>query len=102
MMFKTPIVARPHAVSPVNVGRNGRVRLLRREMGFNDVAGQVDHFELRCTKRVFASVIQPETSYKVPDSWGDCTLVVFGDPKATLKLIEFPKPVVKNDAVRAP
>ena len=64
--------------------------LLRREFGFRDVSGKVDRFELRCEGHRFSAAFTTEQTFRVPESWGDCRLYVFGDEGAKFRLVEMP------------
>lgn len=65
------------------------VGMLRREFSFSEAAGSLERFELRCKEKRFSSPFSIESAWKIPESWGDCTLFVFGDEGATLKLVEY-------------
>jgi hypothetical protein len=69
---------------------NWRHQLLRREFSVIPKEGNVDKVEIRCDWRRTIDVISAEKAWKVPASWGNCQVFVFGDPGATLKLIEYP------------
>ena len=65
------------------------VGMLRREFSFSEATGSLERFELRCKGKRFSSPFSLESAWKIPESWGDCTLFVFGDEGATLKLVEY-------------
>lgn len=65
------------------------VGMLRREFSFGETTGSLERFELRCEGKRFSSPFSLESAWKIPESWGDCTLFVFGDEGATLKLVEY-------------
>jgi TonB family protein len=69
---------------------NWRHQLLRREFSVIPNDGKVDKVEIRCDWRRTTDVISDEKAWKVPASWGNCQVFVFGDPGATLKLVEYP------------
>lgn len=69
---------------------NWRHQLLRREFSVIPQEGKVDKVEIRCDWRRTTDVISDEKAWKVPASWGNCQVFVFGDPGATVKLVEYP------------
>ena len=66
-----------------------RVGLLRREFQFENLRGTFDRFELRCAFKRFVAKLNDTSSWKLPSSWGACSLYVFGNEGASLKLVEY-------------
>ena len=77
-------------------------RLLRREFAFSEIAGAVDRFEVRCETRQFTGKVVADTTWKVPDSWGKCTLFVFGEEGAKFRLVELPTQIATTQPVPDP
>jgi hypothetical protein len=76
--------------------------LLRREFGFARIEGQVDRFELRCDWRRVVGEVNTSDAWRVPDSWGNCDVFVFGDPGARVRLVEFPPPATAGPEAPPP
>lgn len=64
------------------------VGLLRRDFQFDGLVGTFDRFELRCAFKRFVAKVNDTSTWKVPASWGDCSLYVFGNEGATLRIVE--------------
>ena len=73
-------------------------RLLRREFGFIDIEGEVERFEVRCETKQFAAKVAADKRWKIPPSWGDCTLFVFGAEGAKFRVVEMPEQVASVEA----
>ena len=73
-------------------------RLLRREFGFIDIEGEVERFEVRCETKQFAAKVAADKQWKIPPSWGDCTLFVFGAEGAKFRVVEMPEQVASVEA----
>ena len=69
---------------------NYQHELLRREFAFDVPKGKASDFELRCDWRRIVDKVDPDRTWKVPDSWGWCQLFVFGDTGSEVKIIEYP------------
>ena len=59
---------------------------------FEDAVGKPERFELRCDNRHYRTAFETAKKWRVPDSWGACSVFVFGEPGTTFKLVEFPRP----------
>jgi TonB family protein len=64
---------------------------LRRAIEFADVEGELDNLELRCEWQRFVDEAREGVTWNIPESWGDCSIVVFGTPGTTFKLFELPE-----------
>lgn len=64
--------------------------ILRRRIAFTEVDGMLDTFEVRCATHIFADKIDTEREWTLPEAWGDCILLVFGQPGSRFKLLELP------------
>lgn len=71
-------------------------KLLRREFAFANAEGNPERFELRCENKHYKAAFDTQNQWRVPDSWGECWLVVFGPADATFKLVELPKTPAAN------
>ncbi len=65
-------------------------RLLRKKFSLSEIDGQLGNLEIRCSRQRTVDQAREGTSWVIPDSWGSCSLLVFGDPGATFKLLEEP------------
>ena len=64
--------------------------LARRVIGIEDVKGSIDHVDLRCEYHRATWAPKPGRAWRVPDEWGRCYFIVFGDAGSTFKLLEYP------------
>lgn len=65
-------------------------RPLRRAIEIADVEGALGDLELRCEWQRFLDQAREGLTWNIPESWGDCSLVVHGEAGATFKLFEIP------------
>ena len=65
-------------------------RPLRRAIEIADVEGQLGDLELRCEWQRFVDQAREGVTWNIPESWGDCSLVVHGEAGSTFKLFEIP------------
>lgn len=66
-------------------------RPLRRAIEIADVDGELGNLELRCEWRRFVDQARAGVTWNIPESWGDCSLVVHGEAGSTFKLFEIPE-----------
>lgn len=62
--------------------------LSRRKFKFTAFPGQVREFRLNCLRQQTEGPVTGTSEWTVPQSAGPCTLTVYGEPRATLTLIE--------------
>ena len=84
--FTVPAVLTPALAS---TGGSWRHRPLRREIGVRNVEGELEAFSIECDHRKMRLDYQQDVSWKIPDSWGVCTIYAEGDPGTTFELIEY-------------
>ena len=77
-------------------------RLLRREFGFSEAAGKIDRFEVRCETHRFTAKFETGTNWTLPESWGRCSVYVYGEEGATFRLLEAPAAVASEAPASAP
>ena len=65
-------------------------RPLRRSIEITDVDGELGDLELRCEWQRFVDQAREGVTWNIPESWGDCSLVVRGETGSTFKLFELP------------
>lgn len=81
----------PAKLTPA-LGAKGGVwshRPLRRELGARKVEGKLEAFAVECDRRTMRLDYQDDVSWRIPDSWGSCTVYAEGDPGTTFELIEY-------------
>ena len=64
--------------------------LLRRKFGFEQVQGTLGSVQVRCDRHLAVDEVTTDKAWQIPASWGDCRLIVRGEPGTTFKLIEYP------------
>jgi hypothetical protein len=65
--------------------------LLRRSFSVTDVNGRLDELDVRCklaTKRY--SPVPSDSTWTVPESWGECGVYIKGEPGTTFVFSELP------------
>ncbi len=65
-------------------------RPLRRNFEFTGIDGSVDNLEIRCDWRRVVDDVTEEKSWQIPESWGDCRILVTGEPGTSFTLVELP------------
>lgn len=65
-------------------------RPLRRAIEIADVDGELGNLELRCEWQHFVDRAREGVRWTIPEGWGDCSLVVYGETGSTFKLFEIP------------
>lgn len=71
-------------------GSQWQYRPLRRAIEIADIEGELGDLELRCEWQRFVDQAREGVTWNIPESWGDCSLVVHGEAGATFKLFEIP------------
>lgn len=69
---------------------NWRHRPLRRKFTLTQIQGTLDDLEIRCSWKRFVDKAREGVSWKIPESWGDCSIFVFGEPGSSFTLVEEP------------
>ena len=67
-----------------------RYQPMRRAIEIADVEGTLGNLELRCEWQRFVDKARENVAWSIPESWGDCSVVVFGETGSTFKLVELP------------
>lgn len=70
--------------------RQWQYKPLRRAVEIAEIDGELNDIELRCDWQRFVDQAREGVSWEIPDSWGDCSIVVHGTPGTTFKLFEIP------------
>jgi len=73
--------------------------LVRREIAFNDVVGKLETIDFRCNRYRATDSITDEKAWKIPPSWGNCAVYVYGTPGTTFTLVEYPEEKATKSAL---
>lgn len=84
--------------SPNAISVNGKIgdqgvwihKLNRREFNYQGTSDNVAWFEIRCDRNRQKFKFSLDNTWKIPKNWGDCTLFVYGEIGASVKIIEHP------------
>jgi len=64
--------------------------LVRNEFSLMGGEGSLHTLDIRCANKRHVYTIEGESTWKIPASWENCSIYVFGEPKTSFKLIEHP------------
>lgn len=67
-----------------------KYQILRRAFSLTDINGKLDKLIIRCSRKVFSGTAKPDSMWKIPKSFGDCTLYIYGNTDSTFQLYEHP------------
>ena len=67
-----------------------RYKPLRRAIEIAEIDGELGDLELRCEWHRYVGAAREGVAWEIPDSWGDCSVVVHGEAGSTFKLFEIP------------
>jgi len=62
--------------------------LLRRSVTVEKVTGDVRRLDFRCEVASASHPVETGKTFTIPESWGDCDLVVVGEPGAKIDMVE--------------
>ncbi|MCP4992034.1 MAG: energy transducer TonB [Colwellia sp.] len=62
--------------------------LVRNNFSLVDVEGSLHTLDVRCANKRHVYTIEEDSTWKVPASWENCSIYVYGEPKTQFKLIE--------------
>ncbi len=63
-------------------------RLARQSFGFTNIEGKLETVEVRCDSKREIYTVAPDNIWKIPQSWGQCQLLVSGDEQTSFDLVE--------------
>ena len=88
--IETSIASDRNLQVPVSMGENGRWfhTLVRNKFAFNNVQGELDTVEVRCDSHREKFTVAEAHVWHIPQSWGQCQVMVKGDNATTFDLIE--------------
>ncbi|KGJ92259.1 energy transducer TonB [Colwellia psychrerythraea] len=64
--------------------------LVRNEFSLTDVEGSLHTLDVRCANKRHVYTVEKDNTWKLPSSWENCSIYVYGEPKTSFKLIEHP------------
>lgn len=64
---------------------------LRRRFELADINGSLRDIELRCAWQRVVDKAREGSTWEIPEAWGDCSIIVFGEPGTTFNLLELPR-----------
>lgn len=72
------------------VGRRGRVfhTLARSEFSLADIDGNLQTLDIRCKNKRMTYSVAADTTWKIPQKWGACSVIFEGDEGASFKIVE--------------
>ena len=75
---------------PVNISEDGSWfhTLVRNRFAFNNIQGELDTVEVRCESHREKFTVAEAHIWHIPESWGQCQVLVKGDDATTFDLIE--------------
>ena len=75
---------------PVSMGESGRWfhTLVRNKFAFNNIQGELDTVEVRCDSHREKFTVAEAHVWHIPQTWGQCQVMVKGDDATTFDLIE--------------
>ncbi|REL34504.1 energy transducer TonB [Thalassotalea euphylliae] len=62
--------------------------LIRNEFQLADVSGELHKLDIRCRNKRHVYTVNEQSIWKIPKSWQGCNVLVYGDNKASFKLVE--------------
>lgn len=65
-----------------------RYQLARNSFGFSGDVSAIRKLDVRCENKFLTYKVAQDTTWTVPDSYGQCALYVYGDTNTTVNLIE--------------
>lgn len=88
--IETSIASEKNLQVPVSMGDNGRWfhTLVRNKFAFNNIQGELDTVEVRCDSHREKFTVAEAHVWHIPQSWGQCQVMVKGDEATTFDLIE--------------
>ena len=66
------------------------IALVRNEFSLVNVKGTLDKLDIRCANKRHVYTVEENNSWKIPASWKNCSIFVFGEPNTSFSLVEFP------------
>ena len=64
--------------------------LIRKEFSLVDIDGSLDRLDVRCANKRHVYTVESNNTWKLPDSWKNCSLYIFGNTDTSFNFIEHP------------
>lgn len=64
--------------------------LIRNEFSIINIDGRLNKLDVRCANKRHVYTVENDNTWTIPSSWKNCSIFVFGEDKASFKLIEHP------------
>ncbi len=74
----------------VDCATNWHYHPLRRKFSLADVRGNLRNIEFRCPWQRVVDEAREGSTWEIPEDWGNCSIIVFGEPGTTFNLLELP------------
>ena len=78
-------------LSKIKIHKRGysSMYLFKNSFSFNNIDGQINKLKLRCRNSFAVLEFNPESEYKIPESWEKCHIQILGDKGTTAQLVQF-------------
>ncbi|MEI5638598.1 MULTISPECIES: energy transducer TonB [unclassified Pseudoalteromonas] len=63
-------------------------QLIRNAFTLSGINGELHNLEVRCENKYSSFTIKEQVQWTIPKSWGECSVVVFGEPNSQFRLAE--------------
>ncbi len=63
-------------------------QLLRNEFSFTNISGKLHKMDVRCSNKRHVYTINDQSTWKIPKTWQDCSIYVYGEDNASFTLVE--------------
>lgn len=64
--------------------------LIRNEFTLTNITGKLTKMDIRCANKRHLYSIESDNTWKIPDTWQQCNLYIYGDNNSTFNLVEHP------------
>ncbi|WP_019029782.1 energy transducer TonB [Colwellia piezophila] len=64
--------------------------LVRKEFSLTEIKGSLHTLDVRCANKRHQYTIEKHSTWKLPTSWENCSIYVYGEPNTSFKLVEHP------------
>ena len=62
--------------------------LIRNEFAFTHINGNLHKIDVRCSNKRHVYTVTEQSTWKIPSSWNNCSIYVYGDDNTTFTLVE--------------
>lgn len=64
--------------------------LVRNKFSLTNIEGSLHTLDVRCANKRHVYTVENNNTWRIPSSWKNCSIYVYGEPKTSFKLIEHP------------